>query len=113
MTVYPAHLDHPESKNEEALATMNDHVENAAVSLGHANEAGAATVLNEDPDHPVNWPLYKRNINLFLISFHALMTNFIGAGIIPVYATLAEKFDVEIQDVSYMTSIHVSHADIL
>ncbi|KAJ5452820.1 Translation elongation/initiation factor/Ribosomal beta-barrel [Penicillium cf. griseofulvum] len=37
------------------------------------------------------------------------MTNFVGAGIIPVYATLAEKFGIEIQDVSYMTSIHVSH----
>lgn len=53
----------------------------------------------------------KKNINLLLISFHALMTNFIGAGIIPVYATLSEKFGVEIQDVSYMTSIHVSQDD--
>lgn len=41
------------------------------------------------------------------------MTNFIGAGIIPVYATLAEKFGVEIQDISYMTSIHVSRKHIL
>lgn len=35
------------------------------------------------------------------------MTNFVGAGIIPVYSTFAEKFDISIQDVSYFTSIHV------
>ncbi|KAJ6139077.1 Translation elongation/initiation factor/Ribosomal beta-barrel [Penicillium samsonianum] len=37
------------------------------------------------------------------------MTNFIGAGIISVHPTLTEKFGVEIQDVSYLTSIHMSH----
>lgn len=36
-----------------------------------------------------------------------MMTNFIGAGIIPVYATFAEKFGVSMQEVSYFTSIHV------
>lgn len=44
-----------------------------------------------------------------MISFHAMMTNFVGAGIIPVYATFAEMFGVSIQDISYFTSIHVSN----
>jgi hypothetical protein len=128
MTIQPADPKHYSQKNEEApFSTMNDHVEDASLPIENPNEKDASAIICDDPNHPVNWPRYKvkfliiatlgskltdhlkRNINLGLISFHAFMTNFIGAGIIPVYATLAEKFGIEIQDVSYMTSIHVSH----
>lgn len=47
-----------------------------------------------------------------MISFHAMMTNFVGAGIIPVYATFAEMFVVSVQDISYFTSIHVRSVDL-
>ncbi|KAJ5164174.1 Translation elongation/initiation factor/Ribosomal beta-barrel [Penicillium coprophilum] len=108
MAVPPADANHYQSKDEEAaFSTMNDHVEHASPPMEHSNKKNAPTVIGDDPNHPVNWPKYKRNINLGLISFHALVTNFVGAGIIPVYATLAEKFGIEIQDVSYLTSIHI------
>ncbi|KAJ5513525.1 Translation elongation/initiation factor/Ribosomal beta-barrel [Penicillium fimorum] len=110
MTVLPDSNHYPQSKNEEApFSTINGHIEHASLPIEHPNEKKVSTIIGDDPDHPVNRPRYKRNINLGLISLHALMTNFVGAGIIPVYTTLAEKFGIEIQDVSYLTSIHVSH----
>lgn len=50
----------------------------------------------------------QKDINLALLLFHALMTNFVGAGIIPVYTTFAEEFGVSVSQVSYFTSTHVS-----
>ncbi|EED14954.1 conserved hypothetical protein [Talaromyces stipitatus ATCC 10500] len=62
---------------------------------------------SEDPLDPRNWPQWKKDVNLALISFHALMTNFIGAGIIPVYLTFAQMFNLSVQSISYLTSIHI------
>lgn len=60
MPVHPVNTDHhSQSKNEDALVAMNDHIEHAAVPLENANEEGVSTTLNRDPNHPVNWPLYK------------------------------------------------------
>jgi hypothetical protein len=59
MAVHPANIDHGSHSKDGTLFTMNNHVEHAAISKESAGEAGAPTVMNEDPHHPVNWPLYK------------------------------------------------------
>ncbi|KAJ5497243.1 hypothetical protein N7463_009230 [Penicillium fimorum] len=61
----------------------------------------------EDLDDPRNWPQWKKEINFALLTFHSLMTNFVGAGIIPAYTIFAEEFGVTVSEVSYFTSIHV------
>ncbi|PKY07769.1 MFS general substrate transporter [Aspergillus campestris IBT 28561] len=89
----------------------SDHVQNisALEKTSHDTvESGPSDMpLSADPNNPLNWPQWKKDINLVMISFHAMMTNFVGAGIIPVYATFAEMFGVSIQDISYFTSIHI------
>ncbi|KAJ5678566.1 MFS general substrate transporter [Penicillium maclennaniae] len=100
-----SHYDSPKPDEE------SDHIEDVS-PFGKTSredvEGGLSNIPSTvDPNNPLNSPEWKKDINLILISFHAMMTNFIGAGIIPVYATFAEKFGVSIQDVSYFTSIHI------
>ncbi|OBT38975.1 hypothetical protein VE00_10815 [Pseudogymnoascus sp. WSF 3629] len=60
-----------------------------------------------DPADPLNWPSWKKNTNLFLIAFHALMTTFIAAGIIPAFEQLSEDLGVSLAEASYLTSIQI------
>ncbi|KAI5291673.1 hypothetical protein KEM52_000100, partial [Ascosphaera acerosa] len=57
-----------------------------------------------DPADPLNWPAWKKNVNLYLISFHAMMTTFGAAAVIPVYETFSEIFNISITQASYLTS---------
>lgn len=43
-----------------------------------------------------------------LVAFHALMSTFMAAGIIPAYANIAANFDVTIQQASYLTSVQIA-----
>ncbi|KAF9895308.1 hypothetical protein FE257_000212 [Aspergillus nanangensis] len=106
-----ADIEHLETENMEAcqqksasLESDSDHIEDAR----HGEQKGDVHVVEpEDINNPQNWPQWKKDINLALISFHAMMTNFVGAGIIPVYSVFAEMFGKSVQDISYFTSIHI------
>ncbi|KAJ5946127.1 hypothetical protein N7454_002966 [Penicillium verhagenii] len=56
---------------------------------------------------PLNWPTWQKNVNLSLVSFHAMMCLFIGAGIIPAYENMAEEMNVSLQSASYFTSMQI------
>ncbi|KIW01524.1 uncharacterized protein PV09_07002 [Verruconis gallopava] len=60
-----------------------------------------------DPQDPYNWPDWKKNVNLFLIAFHAMMTTFMAAGIIPAYENIAQDLGVSLQKTSYLTSVQI------
>ncbi|ETS86270.1 hypothetical protein PFICI_00098 [Pestalotiopsis fici W106-1] len=62
---------------------------------------------SRDPADPLNWPDWKKNLNLFLIAFHAMMTTFIAAGIIPAYELFVRDFGITISQASYLTSAQV------
>lgn len=60
-----------------------------------------------DPADPLNWASWKKNVNLLLISFHAMMTTFIAAGIIPAFEQLSIDLDVSLTKASYLVSIFI------
>ncbi|KAI9730291.1 MAG: hypothetical protein M1818_008194 [Claussenomyces sp. TS43310] len=60
-----------------------------------------------DPADPLNWPSWKKHVNLILVSFHAMMTTFMAAGIIPAFGLLAKDLGVGLVRASYLTSIQI------
>lgn len=77
-----------------------------------------------DPADPLNWPAWKvwislhyldnsnadflqKNVNLFLVAFHAMMTTFTAASVIPAFENFAEDFNVTITKASYITSVQI------
>lgn len=62
---------------------------------------------NESLYNPSNWPHWKKNAQILMVAFHSMVGTFMAAGIVPAYDTLAEMYGVEVQDVSYLTSVQV------
>ncbi|KAI9834410.1 MAG: hypothetical protein M1819_003021 [Sarea resinae] len=60
-----------------------------------------------DPADPYNWPAWKKNINLVLVSFHAFMTTFTAAAVIPAFQVFSMMFHVGLQKASYFTSVQI------
>lgn len=65
-------------------------------------------VPSDDPADPYNWPEWKKMANLILVGFHAMMTTFIAASIIPVYENISEDLGVSITKASYLTSLQIA-----
>lgn len=63
---------------------------------------------NESPLNPANWSLWKKDAQIVMIAFHSMMGTFMAAGIVPAYDAFAEMYGVEVQAVSYLTSLQVS-----
>ncbi|KAF1988400.1 MFS general substrate transporter [Aulographum hederae CBS 113979] len=57
---------------------------------------------------PYNWPSWKKITNLVLVAWHACMSTFIAAAIIPAYGEIAEDFGTSVQNVSYLTSLQIA-----
>ncbi|KAF7197026.1 Efflux pump vrtL [Pseudocercospora fuligena] len=64
-------------------------------------------IPSSDPADPYNWPSWKKMANLVVVGFHAMMTTFIAASIIPVYENIAEDFGTTITRASYLTSLQI------
>jgi multidrug resistance protein len=60
-----------------------------------------------DPADPYNWPAWKKMANLVCVGFHAMMTTFIAASIIPAYSNIAEDLGCSLQTASYLTSLQI------
>ncbi|KAF2715290.1 MFS general substrate transporter [Pleomassaria siparia CBS 279.74] len=57
---------------------------------------------------PYNWPSWKKIANLILVAFHACMSTFTAAAIIPAYEDIALDFGVTVQKASYLTSLQIA-----
>ncbi|KFY40505.1 hypothetical protein V494_03455 [Pseudogymnoascus sp. VKM F-4513 (FW-928)] len=57
---------------------------------------------------PYNWTSSKKTINLILVAFHACMSTFIAASIIPAYQTMAKDLGRPLQDITYLTSLQIA-----
>lgn len=62
---------------------------------------------NESPYNPSNWPHWKKNAQIWMVSFHSMMGTFMAAGIVPAYDIFAETYGIAVQDASYLTSLQV------
>ncbi|OKL58282.1 hypothetical protein UA08_06752 [Talaromyces atroroseus] len=61
-----------------------------------------------DPADPHNWPSWKKSANLVLVAFHACMSTFTAAAIIPAYEDIALDLGISIQRTSYLTSLQIA-----
>ncbi|CAI6334758.1 unnamed protein product [Periconia digitata] len=57
---------------------------------------------------PYNWPRWKKNTNLLLVAFHALIATFTPATIVPAFGDIAEDLNVTIQKASYLTALQIA-----
>ncbi|KAM0714061.1 hypothetical protein Q7P37_011025 [Cladosporium fusiforme] len=60
-----------------------------------------------DPADPYNWPRWKSISNLILVAFHACMTTFSAAAIVPAYEDIALDLGVTLHETTYLTSIQI------
>lgn len=70
--------------------------------------------LNLDPlpgpgdADPYNWTNWKKVANLILVAFHACMSNFTAASIIPAYQDIEKDLNVSLQQTTYLTSLQIA-----
>jgi hypothetical protein len=62
---------------------------------------------SSSPKDPLNWPGWKKNTQLLMVAFHAMMTTFMAAGIIPGFYNFSVKYGATIEEASYLTSVQV------
>ncbi|KAM3416101.1 hypothetical protein BST61_g9582 [Cercospora zeina] len=65
-------------------------------------------IPSADPADPYNWPEWKKLANLTCVAFHAMMTTFIAAALIPAYENIAKEFETSITRASYLTSLQIA-----
>ncbi|KAE8354365.1 major facilitator superfamily domain-containing protein [Aspergillus coremiiformis] len=62
---------------------------------------------SNSPEDPLNWPVWKKNVQILMVAFHSMVATFMGAGIIPAFDAMAEEYNVTVQEASYLTSIQI------
>jgi hypothetical protein len=59
------------------------------------------------PDDPLNWPAWKKNSQMLMVAFHAMMCLVAAAGIIPAFEDFAKEYKRPIEDITYLTGAQV------
>ncbi|KAH8703385.1 major facilitator superfamily domain-containing protein [Talaromyces proteolyticus] len=58
----------------------------------------------QGPQDPLNWPSWKKHVNLALVAFHGLISTAGAVGVTPAFNTWAVRFDTSITTASYLGS---------
>lgn len=61
---------------------------------------------SQSVNDPLNWPSWRKNVNIVLVSFHAMMCLLMGACIIPALKDMGEAMGV-----SSLSNLFHKHAD--
>ncbi|KAH8695582.1 putative MFS transporter [Talaromyces proteolyticus] len=61
-----------------------------------------------DDADPYNWPGWKKHINLVLVAFHAMMSTFTAAAIIPAYLDISINLGISMNTTAYLTSLQIA-----
>ncbi|KAJ6466365.1 MFS multidrug transporter [Mycena sanguinolenta] len=62
---------------------------------------------SDSPADPLNWPAWKKNVILYIVSIHAMQGPFTAALVIPSFQLLAEEFRLTLTQVTYIVSIQI------
>ncbi|KAL5610399.1 hypothetical protein FOVSG1_005080 [Fusarium oxysporum f. sp. vasinfectum] len=57
---------------------------------------------------PLNWPKWKKVVNILLVAFHAMMATFTAASIQSAFVEIAEDLHASVQRTSYLVSIIIA-----
>lgn len=64
--------------------------------------------VSDDPKDPDNWPVWKKNTQILMVSAHSMVATFMAAGIVPASDTFTEQYGVSAPKASYLVSAQVS-----
>ncbi|KAK9454012.1 MFS transporter [Dipodascopsis uninucleata] len=99
---------------EDKATSVNQFEEVEGLSAEHRefilNRHGTLAIRpipSMDPADPYNWPSWKKNVNILLVSFHSMMATFIPSAIIPAFDLLAKDFGTSLTRASYLTSMMI------
>lgn len=106
---YVEHINHPDRptmyNNREPIASLSqEHRDYLVERHGTLDLDPVPGMGNADP---YNWTTSKKIINLILVAFHALMSTFGAAAIIPAFQIIAKDFGVSLQRTTYLTSLQI------
>jgi hypothetical protein len=107
------------NENGEGKGPAVHHVEGAPYPVLDANNREYILTLHHtldlhplpstDPKDPLNWPTWKKNVQLGMVSFHAMMATFSAGAIVPGFKDFAEMYDKTLPEISYLVSVQVSN----
>ncbi|KAF4764869.1 hypothetical protein HAV15_003043 [Penicillium sp. str.  len=65
------------------------------------------TSIEGDSDDPQSWPKWKRELQIWMIAVHSMVSTFMAAGIIPAYERMAKDYGVSVHQTSYLSSAQI------
>lgn len=78
-----------------------------SIHLEDEKDAGQTSPPCDDPKDPRNWPEWKQNTQILMVSFHSLCSTFMAAGIVPASHTFSHLYGVSLPQASYLVSAQV------
>ncbi|KAJ7754339.1 MFS general substrate transporter [Mycena maculata] len=64
-------------------------------------------VPSDSPADPLNWPSWRKNLLLYIVSVQAMQGPFSSAITIPAFGLFAAEFNISIARASYITSVQI------
>ncbi|KAL6889948.1 putative MFS transporter [Trichoderma evansii] len=95
-----------ESRVEHYIADA-DRDANSQFILQRHGTLSLDPLPSSSPQDPLNWPTWKKNTQLLLVAFHAMIAIFQAAGVNPGFETFSNRYGVTIQQASYLLSSQV------
>lgn len=76
---------------------------------GHVEDVfiSDSSSVDTPPNAPINWPAWKRNVQILMVAVHSMDSVFMAAGIIPGYQGMAQEYGISVQKATYLTSVMV------
>jgi hypothetical protein len=96
-----AHVEQLTSNNEQLPAEHREYL------LARHGTLDLTPLPSIHPQDPFNWPTWKKDIFLGLITFHAMMSTFGAAAVVPAFEDLSKRYQRSIPTISYLVSIQV------
>ncbi|KAJ5364818.1 MFS transporter [Penicillium cataractarum] len=70
-------------------------------------EAVTSSSIEPTSRDAVDWPQWKKNAMILMVSFHSMISVFMAAGIVPAASSMAKSYGVSLADASYLVSIQI------
>ena len=101
------HLEHVPGTVIISDKAQNLNVDGAKHSTGRDADIVLVPQPSNDPNDPLNWPQWKKEMCMVIISGAALMGTVIYCTILPAELILSDYFDQSLTQVSLATGSHV------
>ncbi|KAN0099564.1 MFS multidrug transporter [Hyaloscypha variabilis] len=93
-----------EAHIENALGSNAITSDHEAYILQRHGTLDLIPMPSSDPADPLNWPSWKKNLNLALIAFHGLMSTGCAVAVVPAFQTFSRLYHTTLTNASYLGS---------